>query len=732
MMNITQHMPKLPFAMTALCLMLTACGGGSNNIAPSGSGTGGTTSNLCASSNASCVDVVFDDTPVVNLNFECGIYHGVTGNTGVARCPLDSTVTFFLKSSTGTRKVTLGSYSIKEVRATSASESIDTSLIRIGVKDLAENTTGVTITSLDNTSATTAINLSRFIQSLGLATEPYIDSAPVNRIFIHNNLKDGSPAKAATATTPAEAAIPGLDILTADVTAKDFEDATFETKLKPWLDGQKRSLLSATEAKRRLAKTIFAIKSGVYYSTPVTSLSVLQDLGRDIDLGISGNSTTNVNNRASTAVYTLTDRSGASIGYGMQWTGTPTTSEALYKLFTTTNFAKMRLPSPAPLNDGSGNYKDYVGGIDPFTSRFSNALFNVSSAKFVGDQDDSYQAGSDTGTSRLYEDTFEKGQTFTFVNGKMFRDLGLFGSSFVYNLYLNQEVKDQTELGTWEQRTKTGSRTYSGNASLFKSSAINTYLDPDVWRVKDLVSVGQGYLFPLYATLTFTYSDAYVKECAAQGKTCSPKQDLNVVFLENGDIMTNFNRSDVKDAQGVVTTCTGPITKPADLPNSTTAKLDQRIGTVRAAFLGTSGSGSEYYFSPSILLSGKNFGALDGVQIGTSVLSPRVKINIAGIRQLNSGAGSINVTSAEPTTDTNGNVTGSGIDNIGPASWGNGYNAFIGGYVAAVTALIEDKETTPKPPAPPAALKLAATQTEGLLSISTASCYRVLRKTSAS
>lgn len=722
MMKMTHYAPTLPFAMTALCLLLTACGGGSNNIA-TGGGNGGVTSNLCASSDINCVDVVFDDTPVANLNFECGIYYGVTGNTAVARCPVNSTVKFFVKANGGTRRVNLGEFLVKAVRTTDASEAQDTSLIRVTVKDLAEGINRTSIGSLDDDGAKTAINLSRFIQSIGLKSEPYIQSAPVNRIFIDKDLINGTAAKAATATSAAVAATPGLDILTEDVDANDFKDGTFVTKLTPWLTAHNRTLISADEAKIRLQKTILAVKSGFYFGTPAQRLTIgNNNTENDFDLGISGTGSINTAIQVTNAIYALNGRDGVSTGYGMQWASdVPKTSAEIFKLFITNKFAKMRVIG---------------GGVNPFTGRFRDFSLEVSKAQFVGDTDSSYVAVSDEGNSNLYEDTFKKGDTFSFVNGKLQRDLVVVGTRAAYKKYLEIPLTDDSELGSWEQKTDSGTtsgaRIYNGAATLYKIGAINTYLDPKVWRVKELVATGQNYVFPLYATLTFNYSDKYKETCKPQNTpACPTSRKLSVVFLENGDIWTSFNSTEKTDTAPAK--CIPPITSPEEEQEQVTSptgeqKKDVRIGTVRAAFLNQ--AATQYYISPTIILSGKDFGALDGVQIGTSALAPRVKINLAGVIAASKDTpGSLNVTSAEPVLDSSGNVIADGLNNQSDASWANGYNSLIASFVANAQAEVDadDPEKPTKTP-PPAALKLAATQSSGVLTIAPSPCYKVQAK----
>ena len=656
-MNIFYTKSKKPFALTTLCLLLSACGGGSNNIIENPTSVDDSAAVQCLSSEKSCIDFVFDDTPVVNLNYECGKYRGVTNATGVARCPIDSNVSFYLKANGGVRRVNLGVYSVKAVRDVDPSELQDTPLIRVGVKELAENTTKSQMVGLDNSvAAITATNLSRLLQSLGRTSEPYIDTAPVNRVYIDNEVKAD------------------IEKLAKNIEADDFRDNSFEEKLAPWFSEQKRTLISSATARTRLEKHLLAIKSGLFYSTPTATLDLGQELGTNsLDLGISG--TNGTNQRASVALYTLADRAGQNIGYGMQWTGAVTNSQDAYRLFLTSNFAKMRV-----------NGAESKSIINPYTNRLTDTSFKVGPKEY-----DSTESA-----------TSYSNDIFRFLNGRLIRDLGVLGSANIYEFYTGVKLENQNDLGTWQQQSSTGANSFTGNATVFKTGAVNTYLDPAVWRTKDSVKSGT-YYFPLYATLTFNYNNDYIEECKKQGLSCTSSDSLPVVFLENGDILTDSHAVAVNS-------------EPLCGANSTT---QTRIGTVRAAYPST--DGNQLYINPSIILSGQQFAKLDGIQIGTSTLSPRVKINLAGIKQAAVGQnGSINITNAQANNTASGEL---------PALWVNGYNTFTGLRVAQRKAEIASDGKVEKPsPDITKEQELASEQMEGILTIKTSSCYQVKQK----
>jgi hypothetical protein len=358
----------------------------------------------------------------------------------------------------------------------------------------------------------------------------------------------------------------------------------------------------------------------------------------------------------------------------------------MYQLFLNSDFAKMRVN---PLS----------GGIDPITNKFSNFNLKVSAAKYVGETSAGY------GTSQQYNDTFASGDTFSFVNGKLIRDFSVIGSADVYKLYTGVVASDSTDLGTWQQMSANNTLSYSGKATLSKTGAVNTYLDPAVWRVKDAVTTGSKYLFPLYTTFTFKFPDAFVSACTSNGQiSCPSSQSLNVIFLENGDIVANNT---------VGTDTTGQCTRDSgqDIP----------IGTVRAAYM--SQDNTNYFVSPNLVLSGASFGLLDGIQVGTSALASKVKINLAGVVNAPAGTqGSINATSAEAVTDSStGAVTTTPDANLNPAMWVNGYDQFIQLHV---NAAVNNSAATQ----PTAQEKVLANLASGNLSVNTASCYKVMQK----
>lgn len=609
--------------LSAMSLALAACSSGSNNLSqPSAE----TTITSCTSSD--CVPLEFTDDPVINLNYTCGTVQNVTSATGVANCPNNSTVTFFLRADGGTRKVILGSVLVQPVRSVTDEESVGGSspLLRITPKDLVSSVDG--ITSLDETAATAAVNITRLLQALrsrnaaGAVEEPYIDSAPVNRIKITNNLKAN------------------IELLEEDVLATDFAKEDVFTTLKPWLDADKIVPVTADVAKARLTKTLQGLKAGLYYGSPALSVPQVDSNGNLVEgsvtgvdisglaLGVEGSQTGNANNRTTMAMYMLTDRTGASVGQGLKWTGNATNSTEAYKLYTQTTFRKMRM-----VNSGIGGSS--IGGFDPFTNRVSQMTWTA------------LQTAS------------EGAQSIIFDQGLLIRDFVMAGNDPTYRRYTgisDSEATPSRALGTWRQPEVQSTPEFKGTATITKSTSLNTFFDRVVWSTRATVNTGESYVFPMHITLKFDYNQNQAGCGSAASTNCPDLPDLPVTFLENGDIITDFTD------EAHTANC---ATVDAATLKDSAGSQEYRIGTVRAAYTGE--SSDDLFISPIIVLSGDQFGALDGIQIGTLALAPRVKINVSPLKS--------NGTPVVPVSDAS--TAASSAANSDVAKWVNVYNTYL-------------------------------------------------------
>lgn len=651
---------KKVFTIGLLAAGLAACSGANNQINSNASGAG--TTNTCGSSQ-NCVRVEFVDDPVINLNYSCSPVVNVTDETGVAICPANSRVEFYLQSTKSNRRVVFGSFLVAPAGQ---------SLLRVTPLDLLSNREDVT--QLNDPAATVAINVTRFLQALrehdrtGEEIEPFIATAPVNRIRITNALKDQ------------------LDLLTEDVQASDFASEQFATKLRPFLEASSRQLITPEQAQARLMTTLKAIKTGVYYGTPAITLppsvggapSVIGLSNGDVNelaLGIEGKAVADASSdangllRSTLALYGLVDREGAHIGQALQWTGRANTPEGVYNLYRQNDFEKLR-----PVNT--------LGGFDPITNEVSGQ----------------WRWSSVTNPQKIVD----------FNEGRLVRNFSMVGSQRIYqNLTAETTEPPAGTIGRWIQpsvsvvRPNGSSETLpeiKGTATISQVANVNTFFDRLVWRTKDTVESGQ-FVFPLHVTLRFRYGS--VQSGCPQGG-CTDLPNLSVTILENGNIISDF--SPVENPLGANGNCAS--VDPMTL-RDTTGVQEFRVGMVRAAYTGT--DPSDAFIGPTMLFSGNVFGAHDGLQISTLAAAPRVKINVAGAIS-ESTAATINMTDSSTEANTFG-----GQD---PARWSNLYNAYL--------AL---RDRTGLSPAQQQQLEEATKRQQGTVTATVTPCYNTLNRT---
>lgn len=617
---------KKIFTVGLLAAGLAACSAANNQINSSAGGTDTSTRTSC--NTADCVRIEFVDDPVINLNYSCASVFNVTDETGVARCPAGSTLQFYLQSTKTLRRVVLGSVLVQPPDSLRK----DVVLLRVTPLDLVAKRDDVT--RLNSPEAVAAINLTRFLQALrernvaGVEVEPFIATAPVNRIRITDELKDQ------------------LDVLTEDVQAREFSSEQFLTKLEPFLTVTGRTLITSEQAQVRLLNTLKAIRTGVYFGSPTLSLpssigvdSALDSLAGSLNLGIEGVAAADTQSerdgllRSTLAIYTLIDRDGASVGQGMQWTGRPRTSEELYSLYLNNGFDKLR-------------QENTLGGFDPITDKVNGQ----------------WQWRSVSTPVKMID----------FSEGRLLRNLSMVGGRGSYErITTDKNEPPAGTIGRWIQPSFTSSDganqpEIKGTATINRTVSVNSFFDRTVWRTKDTVDVGERFVFPLHATLKFRYGNTQ-NGCPQNG--CTDLPDLSVTILENGNIISDF--SAVDNPLGAAGNCS-----PVDSVTLKDAEgvQEYRVGVVRAAYTGV--DVNDAFIGPTMLFSGEVFGVHDGLQIGTRVgtllAAPRVKMNIAG---------AIAATTLPTINITDSEAVGSELEGADPAIWGNAYNAYASSRV---------------------------------------------------
>lgn len=666
----------LVFTLSALSLALTACSGGSSTINENPSLTDGVTVSPCTDQD-NCVSFEFTDEPVVNLNYRCGVVVDVTDQTGVGKCMNGTKAEFFLRAKGGKKEILLGSAVIRGIRTPTSSEKVaDAPIVRITPIDLAaSNANNAKIENIDSAQAIQAVQITRLLQAVRDENRPYIDGEPVNLLIIdHDKIKKH------------------IDQLPTDIKLNEYNTsdkvAKLEEALAPFLvaAGIQQRLPDEATAKARLELTLHAIQAGAYYGTPTITLPVINDNdviddediinlfeADKLKLGIEGQGQggTGVNRRATMALYMLKDRDGYSIGQGMYWSGVATDPKQAYELYRNNNFEPMSL-----INDQAG--------FNRFTGKVENMVWKTS-------------AGTDTQTQISFDEGTLIGNVVMAGGDRTYRN--------IVSTLADTDPIPALALGTWKQY-KIGnagevesSPIFTGSATISKSSSVNTFLDPAVWRTQKTVATGDTYVFPLHVTFTLRgISDCSLGVCPVIG-------EFSATILANGNIISDLD----SDCSAV-----DVDNHEVSAPSGETVLQEQRIGVVRAAYTDT--EQNNFFIGPSIMLAGTPFKSLknvndptkpynlDGIQIGTLAIAPRVKMNVAGVRNAAVGTtGSVNITDSSSADSITDGVT--------PARWVNVYSS----YYKLITNPTPDQSSSAK-------------NFTGTLSVRPTSCYTVKRK----
>lgn len=596
------------FPIVALVTALVGCGGAASNNLADPTANGGNKIVSCSASGASaCVAAQFVvDAPVAGLSYQCGVVNDVTDSTGTVVCPDQSVATFSLQSKDGTRSITLGSFLVKSKRDTGRNAT--GSLVSITPLDLVSS--AAIASSLTDASAANAVNIAQLLETLRSTSSPFTADSPTSRLIID----DATKIK--------------INLLAANVTANDIANGEFVTKIQPVLTSLNISLLSQEQTITRFMQALQAIQAGSYYTNPVFVASI-----PDVTAATAANVATiatsaTVDDQAVLGLANVIDRSGHLIGHGAEWNGNI---------------------SPVDPSTGTKTAYNLLSGPDGYTR-----LLLTSSTSFInpinGFVKDNYIWQPKAFTLDTNNQWTETGATATKLSQVAFsKGRLLSGTYIVGNQPLWQNVTNNpttvsapdNELATWTQTNSVTSTPYLGKFNLQKNRSVDTFLDPTVYKTAANVGTGNQAIFPLYAVLTFTYTD-----------TNNIKQQLGkqgIAILANGNIETDMSQN-----------ChSSPTT-------------EYPIGVVGAAFQGITNI-SDRFISPIIMLSGSQFNQLDGMQIGTLGFSRSAKINVVAAK-----SGSINLTDNTnvTSTDSQGNTTlvSTGEQSVQPAIYTNFYD----------------------------------------------------------
>lgn len=612
------------FPIVAFAAALSGCGGAtSNNLADPTANDGSKIVSCSASGAALCVTGQFIvDAPVAGLNYQCGTVNDLTDSTGTVSCPDQSIATFFLLSADKTKKITLGSYLVKSKRDIGRNAS--NTLVSITPLDLVVG--ALDAPSLMDPKAATAVGIAQILETLRSTSSPYTVNSPTSRLIISDDTKLK------------------LNLLTGNIAATDITNGDFSTKLQPVLASLNLVLLPKSDTILRFNQALQAIQAGSYYTNPAF-ISSLPNVNLETASNVATIATlnTSINNQAVIGLNTIIDRSGNTIGQGAEWNGDISTADP-----------SSLHPTALNLLLGPSGYTRLLLNND---QSFMNPLNGFVNNNFVW-QPKEFNLDSNYIWQPVVPSTTSLGVA-TFSKGRLLGGTYIVGNNTLWQNVTNSPstvTAPVDELGVWTQNNSNA--IYNGTLSLQKSRSVDTFLDPTVFKTADNVGLGNQAIFPLHAILTFNYSDT---TCTASNVYCKVLGTQGITILANGNIVTDMNQN-----------CNSP------------AVQQYPIGLVGAAFQGLTNV-TDRFISPIILLSGQQFGRLDGVQLGTIIFSNSVKINIAGA--LN---GNLNISDNTNVTakDSNGNITilTTGEQSTSPATYTNFYDIWSGIKTAPTTA----------------------------------------------
>lgn len=233
------------FGILGCAVLLSACSGGSNNIAdPVKEPTSSCTSDQ------DCVTGRLEDGQVAGIDYKCASITSVTDSSGNFTCPADSTIEFFIKYPDSEFIVTLGETKVQRplLNDSLLPQGPDGKpLKRIYITPLM--LAGVTTTTAP--AAAGARNITRLLHALNNEDT--------------TGLKD-NPARAITLKPADKKAL--LIALGKSVTLTGMTDAAFENDFTPVLAAMTpaRTLISTTEADGVLRRAVYSIAAGAYTS----------------------------------------------------------------------------------------------------------------------------------------------------------------------------------------------------------------------------------------------------------------------------------------------------------------------------------------------------------------------------------------------------------------------------------------------------------------------------------
>lgn len=583
-MRMEKNKIFLASTLTALLLTLNGCGGESANVVAEVYDDS-TASGVCKSGTMGCVEFALDY-PLTGLNFTCSSDNKnrfstiFDSNTGVATgaCKYRDDIKFFIRGEKDS-KIELGSFPISNVAAVSAAQ-----LPRLTLLDIAAGIQGRAAQTLSPNDVTvkTAMRLIKLIQAAGLQVQ---QNGSVTKAQIANP-RDIQPISIVDADRKK------IEQITSMITSEQFKnlsDQEFAAVVKPWVD---ISIISDEDAFDVVQQLMLISNAAVYQ--PEFSLFSNTEVNDATSAGPEGlvgcdASDCNASNKTTTHLFghfiIMTDRQGKTFGSGLQWRGKVNNDVTT---ISGVNAQLIRQVKPIQMTASA-----QASWIDPITKSINNNPMLSLQPNFKFNIANSSE------------------NPLMITQGKLFNDYMVAGTERFYKVLTgktNITEEDKRNYGLWEQ--KIGNDSFKGTVDVYKIYPI-TYLDSRVFKSKKNINSGT-YIFPLYADLTFTFTDTSVNTVK-----------LGIVIDSNGDIRTNMKNKpaigsstaagSIIDMSTSETGCSGNDVLGESMLDMNNVEQYQ-IGTVGRAFA-NSGTDSNK-ISLRMILSNNIFQSLNGALIG--------------------------------------------------------------------------------------------------------------------
>jgi N12 class adenine-specific DNA methylase len=194
-------------------------------------------------------------------------------------------------------------------------------------------------------------------------------------------------------------------------------------------------------------------------------------------------------------VFLLTDRQGYTIGTGQQWRGPA-------------SFIEGKLYPPLVLITKVKAQKVQINPQNTWLNPINREINSNQPLRFAL--------------------TTNPSEDLKFKQGKLINGHTIPGTEYVYRLLLNAKDTDPVNtahLGQWEQTI--GGQAYNGSLEIYKANP-PSYLGKDVFKTSTNVKTNQKYIFPLYATLIFGFSDNSIPE--------------NIMYIRKDKVFVNISQ----------------------------------------------------------------------------------------------------------------------------------------------------------------------------------------------